>query len=219
MTEPKQISIRRTRESSIIENILVNDYFDGPVCFFSHRLKRAAAKWLADSESVYFIVSETEKKLAGFVFAHTLGPCLWKTFAAERPLALPHLCYALLRRSVTRFRRKALPGFVHTRPHAAEDKVLELQLPETSQPFDWSRPDSRTMYVDLLSVGEEFRGRNLACMMLQYLIQEGRTQDQRRAEAHIDNSNYASIRAFLKAGWNVVKTSTNDFQAYIDFEA
>jgi ribosomal protein S18 acetylase RimI-like enzyme len=216
--ESGQFTIDRSRDPKVIEDILVNRYFDGPVCFFPLRLMDAAAHWLAASESVFFVVAESDGQHAGFVFSHTLGPALWRSFIGKHPYLFPYAACALIRRRLTWLRSRSYAHLAHLRPQAAPERVTELDIPKTQRPFAWSPPDASTAYVDLLSVAKPFRGRNLACSMLRKMSDDCQRRGIRRLEAHIDIHNYASVRAFRKAGWDVVETSTNDYLAYCDLD-
>jgi GNAT superfamily N-acetyltransferase len=210
------VSVVRCRDAATIERFLSEDYFDYPVCLFSQRLLRAAARWLSESKDVYFMVAEDSTHPAGFVFAHTLGFHLWRRFARQHPWLLPHTLWVLARLRL--FRRWSDPQsrFGRAMPRAAPAEVARLGLPRIEEPFRWRVPDSTTGYVDLLFVSPEFRGRDFGPLMLQDLVREMRSGGVLAVQAHIDPANHASARAFLKAGWRVVETSTHDLLATVD---
>jgi hypothetical protein len=210
-----EVSVIRCHDAATIQRLLSDDYFDYPVCLFTRRLLRAAAKWLAESDEVYFMAAESGAHPVGFVFAHTLGFRLWRVFARQHLWLLPHALWVLAKLRL--FRRWSYPHrrFAHARPQAAFAEMAGLGLPKIEAPFKSRTPDSRTGYVDLLFVSRESRGQNLGPLMLQGLVREMGARGVRIVEAHIDPGNYASARAFLKAGWTVVQTSTNDFLATI----
>jgi ribosomal protein S18 acetylase RimI-like enzyme len=214
MTSTLEVVIDRSRDPNLIEQFLTKDYFDFPICLFSKRLCSAAARWMSKSESVFFITATESGHRAGFVFANTLGKRLWRCFAREHLWLLPDLLWAF---GKSRLPRKwTFPGarFAHAVPQGASEKVARLDLPTTEAAFAWSKPDSRTGYVELLFVSAEFRGHNVGSRMLDALRREMSQQGIRRIEAHIDHANYASIRAFSKANWIVAKTPQHDFLTY-----
>jgi ribosomal protein S18 acetylase RimI-like enzyme len=103
--------------------------------------------------------------------------------------------------------------FAHARPRSAASKVSQLDLPEDPVPFQWSIPDCRTAYIEMVHVDNRFRGKGIATTLLRTVVDAMRRDGVSRAEAHIDATNYASMRAFLNADWKVVRTSTRDFKA------
>lgn len=215
MTAHERITVSRCQDPALIEFVLARDYFDYPICLFSKSLLRAASRWMAKSEDVYFIVAESAGKQAGFVFANTLGKRLWRSFALRHPHLIPQLTWTLARMRL--FGKAAYPHdrFAHARPRSEMEKVATLDLPQTDAPFRWSDADSHTGYVELLSVSSAFRGRQVASLMLRVLVEQMRSREVSRIEAHIDPGNYASARAFLNAGWAVEKTATDDYLTYI----
>jgi ribosomal protein S18 acetylase RimI-like enzyme len=214
MTASTDVVVARSQDSRLIEEFLTEDYFDYPVCQFSGRLLRATARWMSSASSVYFITATASGRRAGFVFANTLGKQLWRSFARQHLWLLPDLLWA---RGMSRLPRSwTFPRarFAHAVPQPASEKVAGLDLPTTGEAFAWSRPDSKTGYVELLSVSSQFRGQNIGAKMLHFLTLEMSQRGIRRIEAHIDNANYASIRAFSKANWIVAKTPQHDFLTY-----
>jgi len=180
---------------------------------------RDASKWLAASDEVFFVAADSQGQLAGFVFSHLLGPGLWRSFLAKHLRLAPHAACAMMRRRIPYLRRRTRSKFSQVIPISAADKVASLELLKQDQPFAWSPPNSHTLYVDLLSVAQPFRGRNLATSILDVMLDEVSRCGVRRAEAHISHSNYASVRAFQKAEWKVVETSTEDLLASYNLEA
>jgi ribosomal protein S18 acetylase RimI-like enzyme len=200
----------------MIYRFLREDYFDYPVCLFTRRLTSAAALWLAASADVYFVVAHVEDRPVGFVFAHTLGYRLWRKFAGQHPALFPHTFWVLAKLRL--FRRWSYPHtrFAHARPHDASTEMAELRLPKSGSPFIRQEPDGRTGFVDLVYVANESRGRSLGSRMLEFLVCEMDSRGLRSIVAHIDPQNYASARAFLKAGWTVLETSTRDLLATVN---
>lgn len=210
-----EVVVSRCRDAQTIERFLTHEYYDLPVSLFTRRMLRAAARWLATLDASYFIVADVGGQPAGYVFATTLGRDLWTTFARRHPMLAPDVLWTWAR---VRFLRRWKFGerdLSHAAPQSDPARVSGLEVPGTDAPFEWSEPDSRTGYIELLYVSRMFRGHNIAPLMLRAMVREMSGHGVRRVEAHIDATNYASVRAFGKAGWTVVRTSGRDFSTYI----
>lgn len=217
MTESSSITVSRCRDCRIIERLLISDYYDSPICYFPRRLTRAAARWIAKLDAFYFVTAECSGQHAGYVFAHTLGPYLWRTFAKRHLHLLPHIALVFLRKRLraSRARHSAKPrnpaSDIH--PTAAPGQVSQIKLERVDQSFEWSPADSKTAFVDMIHVSKQFRGQGIAAKLLREVLELVTADGVSHLEAHVDATNHASIRTFQKAGWNVVQTSTGDCKA------
>jgi GNAT superfamily N-acetyltransferase len=216
MITASAVSVRRCRDANMIERFLCRDYYGPPVSYFSPKLCRSAAAWLAGLDEAFFLMAEVDGECGGYVFSHTLGSRLWRSFARTHlhlgfPLAL----------ALARIRCAWLPlgkprSATHALPQSDSDRVRQLDLPRVPYPFAWTPPDFITGYIEMLYVAHAFRGRGIASLLLRGVVDEMQLFGVRRAEAHIDLSNYASVHAFLNAGWTAVITSTDEIYASID---
>jgi GNAT superfamily N-acetyltransferase len=211
-----EIRLTRCRDPERIERILREDYFDAPIRDFSRALVRTAARgWFAHSDDIYLIVAEVADRYAGFVFGHTLGQTFWRKFArAHLPRHVAELAWigmktrwlTPLRRALRRLRSPGGPAATG----AAADGVAELGLPRIDRPFAWS-PESRAVgHIDLLFVAGPFRGRGLAPLLLGRLVEEMARRGVTLIESHVDDYNVSSLRSFLKANFEVFRTSGGD---------
>jgi GNAT superfamily N-acetyltransferase len=213
VTPQTSLTILRCHDASIIGDILSDEYFDEPVCFFPRRLVQAAPRWLANSNQVYFMVALASGQRAAFVLGHTIGPRLWRVFALRHLYLFPHLLWVLMNQRVFKSPRYPSSRLGHARSHPDPENLAELALPSVDTLFAWSVPDSRTGYIALLYVAESFRGQGIASLLLEATLHQMRQDGVRKVEARIDSTNYASARAFVRADWKVVRRSTNDFHA------
>lgn len=216
MNEAGQLRISRCRDPEAIEPMLSTDFYDLPVCCFPLRLVRSAAKWLAHNDAVYFFVAESKEERAGYVFCHTLGPHLWRRFARANLHLLLYIVYAIIRKYTWRRQADLLSKYTHASPQCDPDRVSQLDLPSENIPFRWSPPDSRVAYIEMLYVSTRHRGQGIAASLLAVAASHMRCDGIRRLEAHIDGTNYSSLRAFLTAKWHIVRTTTMDFKASYD---
>lgn len=207
--------MRRCQDPVLIEKILHDDYFDAPIPYFSGALIRRARDLLASSPDVYFVTAEVRGEYAGFVFGHTLGQSMWRNFArahlARHPFAIAWLVFRL---KVLRPLQQKLGHWLRWKGPAAEDvaaNVQALRVPRLDRPFAWSAGRPNTGQVDLLFVRDSFWGLGLAPQLLGHTAAEMARQGVTLIEAHVDPWNYASLRAFLKAGWEVYQTTGGDF--------
>jgi RimJ/RimL family protein N-acetyltransferase len=216
MMHPLGFTVTRCTDAPTIEQLLASDYYDFPVSHFSPSVIHAAAKWLAHSQATCFVIAHEGEQYAGFAFASTLGNQLWRQFARQHPWLAPQLLWILVQRRFRMRRRHSPPHVLHALPQADYNKIATLDIPNSNAPFEWSRPDTSIGYVELLYVPGSFRGRDVAPRLLLSLLEHLKEQGVRRVEAHIDAGNYASVRAFVKAQWTVVKSSGGDFMAFAD---
>jgi GNAT superfamily N-acetyltransferase len=211
--ETETIQVQRCRDPRRIARILSEDYFDDPVRRFPARLIRAIAQeWFATSEQIVLMTVQVDQEYAGFVFAHTIGPTLWRQWAREQfPRHALTLASVWLRCRLS----PAMTGWRARRQPAAtqNDHMPEwaARLPRLGKAFGWRVDGANTGYLDLLLVREPFRGRNLAPRMLRGLSQEMANQGVTLIESHVDPRNYASLRAFMKAGWEPFRAERNDW--------
>lgn len=207
---------RRLRDVDAIERILKRDAFDAPIPYFPPSfLKCAVTELLAPSPDVYFVAAELNGEYAGFAFAHTLGPRLWRKFARSQltrhPLAVAWILFRLrvlrpLEWRLNRLTRRASPAAANV---GVPDRGLDV--PKHPGPFTWSpeRPDLGML--DQLFVAPGFRGVGIAPGLLRCVESEMAARQVTLVEAHVDSWNVASLRAFLKAGWEAYETSGRDY--------
>lgn len=216
------IRVCRCRDPWLIEEILTRDFYEEPVCYFPKSLRRAVAHDLfAASEDAYFLTAELDGQHAGTVFGHTFGQKLWRKYARahvwRHGFALAWV--VLQQRSLQPARRFAAGRLGHTARLPSRDpegKAQRLLVPRLDGPFRWGPDQSDIGHVDLLVIPQPFRGHGLAPRLLRTLAGEMAGRGVTRIEAHIDADNYSSLCAFIKAGWNVYRTSNKDFYARID---
>lgn len=207
------VRLGRCRDWQVIYDLLSNDFYDAPICYFPRRLLRASAKWLADSDYVFVFTAQQGDARAGYVFSHLFGPDIWRKFSRSHPLLLPELVYVVLTKRMNRSRKVAADRLAHATPSSSPEGIESLRVPVSEAPFRWSEPDSKTAYIEMVYVAQEQRGRGIASAMIRHATQLLSNLGIAQLEAHIDATNYSSVRAFLKADWAVVETSTKDFKA------
>lgn len=223
MTEESQqnpdalrVTVSRCRDAEVIERVLRERYFDDPIRRFPAGLRRAfAASWCAKREEVYMVVAEVGGEEAGFVLGHTLGDELFRRFAREHPLHLPALAWTrlLMRLSPAAPYAEAEGPSDAAGRAAVEEQYAALAIPRSGRPFAWSPGDGRTGRISLLYVDPRFRGHSLARRMLDLIAEEMRAAGARGVEAHVNPYNIASVRAFMKSGYEVSRASGSDFFA------
>ena len=184
--------------------ILQRDFQDAPVCFFSRGLAAALARsWTRPSDDIALLNAEIDGEYAGFVLVHARGPRFWRSVVLEHPRHAARFLVAWVR---TRRGR-------HRGPDRASGPVVDLTA--LNVPFKWSEKPGVAV-VEFIFVRSEFRGRGVA----KALLGEAERTMQRAAasvvEAHIDFLNFASVRAFQSAGWEVFRMSTGDYWAKKD---
>lgn len=212
------VTVSRCRDGEKIAWILARDYFDEPVRSFPPSLKRAfARRWCARADGLYFMTAEVAGEYAGFVFAHAMGDALFKRFARAHPTYLPPLAWTLLKmRTTGLLGRRRAAGQEAPRPAGPDEGALAvLALPSLPGPFAWSPADGRTGRIGLVFVSPDYRGRGLAARLLGAVAHEMADDRIESVEAHIDLTNLASVRTFLKAGWSVSRASGGDFLACV----
>ena len=217
---------RRTHDPELIERILRRDAFDVPIpCFTDGFLRLATSEFLAVSEDVYFVVGEVAGRYAGFAFAHTRGPRLWRDFAASQmmrhPWAVAGTIAQLQKRRLSERIRRARRGRSKATavPPLSSQVGLETSIEELNRPFAWSAARSDIGQLDQFFVAPEFRGKRLAEPLLRQVTDVMRNGKITMVEAHVDADNTASLRAFLRAGWRVFRTTGRDFYVTCVFDA
>ncbi|MGI9067130.1 MAG: GNAT family N-acetyltransferase [Pyrinomonadaceae bacterium] len=210
------VNISRCLDQELIATILRRDYFDDPVPHLSPRvIKTFARSWIASRSQVYLLTAEADGTYAGFVFGHTLGPRFWRRFATHHPNLLPPLVWASLKMKFAAKKKlseaKTLPN-----PPAGDDlesEIAALEISTIPQPFAWAPEGSGAGLIPLLFVDPVHRGKGVASHLLNQLSDEMFRDGAKIVEAHIDLQNFSSVRAFLKAGFEVYRMATNDFWA------
>ena len=212
----RETVVRRTHDPALIERILLSDSFDAPIPYFPRRFLRSAVRdLLAPSSDVYFIVAELDGEYAGFVLAHTLGPTIWRKFARTQVWRHPLAIAWLMARLKTRPLGWTLRRWLRRRPApvalAQPPATLVPGVVEMDRPFAWSpeRPDIGQL--DQFFVPLRFRGLGLAPQLLRQTMKEMAVGGVSMIEAHVDETNEASLRAFLSAGWEAFRASGGDF--------
>ena len=209
------VSIRRCRDPEQIASILRRDYFDDPVPHLSHRVIATFARdWIAQKSEVYLLTAESDGTYAGFVFGHTLGPRFWRLFAKDHPEFLPSLASVALK---MKFANKFKRGFAQLpaspKSDDLESQIKALAIPSLSRPFTFAAAGSATGNIPLVFVHPDHRGKGIAPILLTRISEEMFHDGARCVEAHIDLTNLPSVRAFLRAGFEVYRMTTNDFWA------
>lgn len=210
------VNISRCLDHELIATILRRDYFDDPVPHLSDRvIQTFARKWIASRRQVYLLTAEADGTYAGFVFGHTLGPRFWRQFATHHPHLLPALAWTSLKMKSAAKRKL---GTAKTPPNTSagddfESEIAELGISTLPQPFAWAPEGSGAGLIPLLFVDSVHRGKGVAPHLLNQLCREMFQDGAKVVEAHIDLHNFPSVRAFLKAGFEVYRMATNDFWA------
>ena len=212
----RETLVRRTHDPALIERILRADSFDAPIPYFPRRfLRRAVRELLAPASDVYFIVAEVDGEYAGFILAHTLGPTIWRKFARSQvwrhPLALGWLSLRLKARPLAwrlrrLLRRRSVPVTPPEQPASLPPGVQQID-----RPFAWSSERPDIGQLDQFFVRAEFRGLGLAPQLLRQTMTDMARGRVSMIEAHVDETNEPSLRAFLRAGWKAFRTSDGDF--------
>lgn len=205
--------VRRCHDPATIERILREDAIDEPILSFTPSLlKRAVNDLLAPSPQVFFVTVDWDERPAGFVFGHTLGPMMWRRFARKYFTRHPAaIAYVVWRLRVTRPARHWLKRRTARRQSTGAKAAQPLTVPRVDRPFSWSSSESGAGQVDQLFVRSEFRGLGLAPMLLHGIVDAMARDGVSLIEAHVDPGNFASLRAFLKAGWDAYETAGHDF--------
>ena len=208
--------VRRTTDPALIERILREDSFDAPIPYFPPAfLRRAVRDLLASSPAVYFVVAEVNGVYAGFVLAHTLGPTIWRKFARSQlwrhPIAIMWIAIRLKTRPLlwTLRRRQRLRSVQRVR--SADVANTPPAVKQLDGPFEWSPEHPDIAQVDQFFVRAPFRGLGLAARLLRCAMCEMATNNVALVEAHVDETNEPSLRAFLRAGWEAFSTRGGDF--------
>ena len=208
------LTIERCRDPVVIESLLAEDYYDLPVSQFSKRLLSAAGRWLALNDAVHFVTAVTSDKVAGYAFAHTLGPRLWWHFGFSSFTVFVELSRVYLKTRLVAKKASKEIGAKHPIVNQKPDSITTSQIESSHKPFAWTPPDNATAYVEMLYVRPDFRGQHVAKQLLRSAVGQMRGANVCRAEAHIDANNYASLKAFIGAGWQVQRTCDGDYFAY-----
>lgn len=212
------VTVERCRQPERIERILAEDYFDEPIRYFSRSLIHAVASdWFARSDDIFFLTASVNGHYAGFVFAHRLGPAMWRDYVRshwhKHPLSLS---WVIWRQFGWERLRGHLRRLVRPRP-VSTNKTRELpEVPRLDRPFGWTTDRPDVAQLDLLFVSPPYRGHGVAAALLDGTIGVLRTAGVSLVESHVDPWNAASLRAFLKAGWQAFQMSANDF--YLRYE-
>jgi len=216
-SQPSDVVFYRTHDRGVIERILRADAFDAPIPYFSDALLRSAVDGLlAPSPDVYFLVAEVRGEYAGFALTHLLGPTLWRKFAREQVAKHPFgIGWLTIRLKVIRpLLWKMNRWAARARKPAAQpprDVPSPPSVRRVDRPFAWSAPSPDIGQLDQIFVRADFRGRDIAPGLLEQLKLEMAERPFTLVEAHVDATNRASLRAFLKAGWEAYETSGGDY--------
>lgn len=212
-----EVVFYRTHDHTLIERILRVDSFDAPIPYLSDaQLRRAVRDFLAPSPDVYFLVAELGRDYAGFLLAHMLGPTLWRKFARDQfpkhPIGIAWLTIRLkvvrpLRWKINRWLARPRGSSAATRRQTNSVS----SVPKIDRPFAWSSARPDIGQLDQIFVRNAFRGQDIAPRLLEQLKFEMAGRHVTLVEAHIDAGNHASLRAFLKAGWEACETSGGDY--------
>lgn len=202
------------RDPATMRMILVRDYFDEPVCRFSRGVLRTLADdWASSPADVFLVTADIGGQYAGFAFGHTRSRSIWRRFYREywsRHLAAFAWIWFRTRAIAAVRRRVARRGARREYPADLAASLRQWGVMRTDKPFAWSATPGAGR-VDLLFVGESFRGRGLAPLLVKAVTDEMIARGCGLVEAHADAANLASVRAFLKAGWQAVQTASDDF--------
>jgi len=209
------VNICRCLDHELIASILRRDYFDDPIPYLSEVvIQTLARKWIAKRSQVYLLTAEADDAYAGFVFGHTLGPRFWRLFASSHPNLFPALAWARLK---MRFAQKIQLSAAQLPPNKErndlEAQIAALKISTLNQPFAWAAEGSGTGIIPLVFVHPDQRGKGVAPHLLNQIAEEMFRGGAKSVEAHIDLNNLPSVRAFLKAGFEVYRMGTNDFWA------
>ena len=94
-----------------------------------------------------------------------------------------------------------------------EAQITALEIPSLSRPFTFAAAESATGNIPLVFVHPDHRGKGIAPSLLRRISEEMFHDGIKCVEAHIDLTNLSSVRAFLRAGFEVYRMTTNDFWA------
>ncbi len=209
----------RCHDPVVIEEILWRDSFGVPMPYFPRSVLRTAAReLLAVSPDVYFVIAETQGQYCGFALGQTVGPTMWRKFAAahlaRHPFAILWMVVRLklllplqwrANRWLSRRRLVATDGIPATVPG----------IPKLDHPFAWTTSGETNRaeigQVDELFVCDTCRGKGIGPGLLTYLAWEMARGKVTLIEAHVDAGNLASLRAFQKAGWEAFLTAGGDY--------
>ncbi len=213
----RDVAVRRCRDPESAERILLEHYFQPPVCHFPRSLVRVlAGTWLTRSREIDFLTVDVAGSFAGFVFGHVLGRGIWHEFArsqlSRHALALAWVWVKLhwvlpARRAVARLGRTRLPA------RQPEDPMRGLRLPRIEREFRWHDPAPDIGQIELIVVVDRFRGRGIAQALLEALVAAMAGRGVTLVETQIRRGNYSSARAFQKAGFEVFETLCGSYYA------
>ena len=214
----KNIHVDLCRDPKRIEQILSNDYFDLPVAAFPRSLIRVLANWISKSDDCYLAVAEVDNEYAGFCFAHSLHPNrIWKKFALDHPLRLCEILWAWLSIKTRRHlrvgssKKKENPIVID---NELDQKLTELDIQRLDRPFGWSDPHLNAGCLELILVPKnEHRGLGLSVQLVNDVTRRMETKGVTCIESHADAGNYASVKMFLRSGWDVFQMRGGDFYA------
>ena len=210
-----QVNTYRCLDHELIVSILRRDYFDDPMPYLSEGvIQTLAREWIANRSQVYLLAAEADGEYAGFVFGHTLGPKFWRLFASSHPWVFPALALARLKmRLAPKIKLRPVQSQPNKERNDLEAQIAALEISTLSQPFAWAPEGSRTGILPLVFVHPEHRGKGVAPHLLKQIVEAMLRDGAKSVEAHINIDNLASVRAFLKAGFEVYRMATNDFWA------
>lgn len=207
---PAQIGVRRCRDHRVIADILRRDYFDDPIPRLSDKVIQTLARQIATRSEMYLMTAEVNGAYAGFVFGNTLGPRFWRLFARQHPIHFPELVWTALQ---MKFGKKAgrdsKPPQNGSKPADLESRITALEIP--TLPQAWAPAGIGNGFIPLLFVNPDHRGYGVAPRLLDQLSEDMFRDGVKCVEAHVDLTNFSSVRAFQKAGFEVYRMATNDF--------
>ena len=197
--EAGTVIVSRCSDVNRASHILERDFQNAPVCFLSRgALQSLARTWTGHVADIALLNAEVGGEYAGFVLAQARGKRFWQSVVREHPACLGSFAVAWAR---TRLRHQAGPHLAAGAP---------VDVPVLDRPFEWSSASGVSM-VEYLFVHSAFRGRRVAPALLLEAERQMRAAGATKIEAHIDGQNFASVRAFLTAGWDVFRMTTDDF--------
>jgi GNAT superfamily N-acetyltransferase len=197
--QPAAVIVSRCSDVDRAIHILEQDLKDPPLCFLSRKaIESLARAWTRHVADIALLNAEVGGAYAGFVLAQARGRRFWRSVVQEHPASLGSFAVAWAR---TRLRHQAGPHLAAGAP---------VDVPALDRPFEWSTTPGVSM-VEYLFVHPSFRGRRVAPALLMEAERQMRAAGATSIEAHVDGQNYASVRAFLTAGWDVFRMTTDDF--------
>ncbi len=159
---------------------------------------------------------QVQGEYAGFVLTHLLGPTLWRKFAREQFAKHPFgIVWVTIRLKVVRPLLWKIKRWLALTRNSTTPLPVEMDsapsVRKVDRPFAWSAAGPDIGQLDQIFVRTAFRGRDIAPRMLEQLKLEMADRPVTLVEAHVDATNRASLRSFLKAGWEAYQTSGGDY--------